>query len=977
MTATSSCQSCGVPMGTHAGDSLCPSCMLRSALEPAPEENIEGYGRLEFPRAFGPYELIGEIGRGGMGVVYLARQIALDRTVALKLLLSGVYSSEAALRRFQVEAAAAAGLQHTNIVAIHDYGEHDGQPFYTMELIVGRNLAQVSDGRPLAARRAAEILRTLADAVHYAHQRGILHRDLKPSNVLIDEQGRPRITDFGLAKRLDDETGVTLTGQMLGSPNYASPEQIACREAEVGPASDVYGLGALLYHLVTGRAPFAASTPAQTLRLVLETDPPQPRLLNPGLPRDLDTVCLKCLAKEPARRYATAAALRDELDRFLGDRPIQAQPPSFGYRAVKYARRNRVAVVAVVGVIAAIVIGLSAALIGFRRAVLQQRATQAARSQAEELIGIIMRDLQPDLQAHGRLPVVKQTAEAAARYFEQLPPELLNPATMRRQAEALELLADFHGPSEYNPLGEPDPEVARKAAQQALALRRKIIVSDPRDGDSADKALEDEEKAADAEQRQTVAEMNTHFLDCIRRYRELEQRFPENPTVKRSLARVLRLRAWWAGAVGHPEDAVPAATESLQRWEQIMAAAPDDKGVRVEYVLCLGGFAAAYNQVGDHEKTTQYGERAVAAAHAALETDPTNIRILSVAAAMARQLVWHYYPVSMPRAVEVERIARGHYRSLMQLDPTNGGWMQEYAQAHCTENNYLIANGRLGDARKMQDELLAEFEPLATNLPARLQLMRLLGQSGSLARQAGDTAVVRARLQTLRERFADYPLGFPAGSAERVEAQFDYLRCQAVLAEALPDWSELARLAQEGIAEMERGLRELPGHDKEFITCRAEAQRFLGKALLGQGQAAGAVPVLRQAFQDLREIRAKSFLENVQLFKWIAEGDLPEALTQAGLTAELRDLLESNLAEHETELAKHSGDWGLRTGMAQICVRLVGLLDPAKNQEAARRRTALDRAAELLNGPDAGAHLSAGDRELKAKIETLRTTVTN
>jgi serine/threonine-protein kinase len=222
--------------------------MLRMVLDATPDKPATTAGHLALPRAFGPYELVEEIGRGGMGVVYAAWQPALGRTVAVKLLIAGGFASEPALRRFQLEAAAAAKLQHPNIVAIHDYGEVDGQPYYAMDLVTGRNMAELCAGRPLPVRRAADFLRLLARAVHYAHERGILHRDLKPSNVLVDEEERPRITDFGLAKMLGSTAGATLTGQMLGSPSYAATEQVAGRGTGITAASDVYGLGALFYH---------------------------------------------------------------------------------------------------------------------------------------------------------------------------------------------------------------------------------------------------------------------------------------------------------------------------------------------------------------------------------------------------------------------------------------------------------------------------------------------------------------------------------------------------------------------------------------------------------------------------------------------------------------------------------------------------------------------------------------------------------
>ena len=207
-------------LSVRAPGGLCPFCLVRSAIEPEPDEPPPTLATPALPRAYGPYDLVEEIGRGGMGVVYAAKQTALGRTVAVKLLLSGVYSSESALRRFRREAAAAAGLQHPNIVAIHDYGEVDGQPYYAMDLVAGHDLAGLCAGRPLPARRAAELLRLLAGAVHYAHQRGVVHRDLKPSNVLIDEDGRPRIADFGLAKRLGTAEGATLTVMFIGSCRY-------------------------------------------------------------------------------------------------------------------------------------------------------------------------------------------------------------------------------------------------------------------------------------------------------------------------------------------------------------------------------------------------------------------------------------------------------------------------------------------------------------------------------------------------------------------------------------------------------------------------------------------------------------------------------------------------------------------------------------------------------------------------------------
>jgi eukaryotic-like serine/threonine-protein kinase len=273
---------------------------------------------------FGDFELLGEVGRGGMGVVYRARQTDLGRVVALKMLLPGSLATAEELERFRTEAEATARLRHPNIVAVHAVGCLDGRPFYSMDFVDGPSLAQRLGGDPLPERTAARYAVTLARAIHHAHEHGILHRDLKPSNVLLDGRDEPHVTDFGLAKRLGIDRGQTRTGAVLGTPSYMAPEQAAGKVRELGPACDVYGLGAVLYELLTGRPPFRSETPLDTLMQVMERDPAPPRLLNAKVSHDLETICLKCLEKDPARRYPTAAALADDLERFLCGEPITA-----------------------------------------------------------------------------------------------------------------------------------------------------------------------------------------------------------------------------------------------------------------------------------------------------------------------------------------------------------------------------------------------------------------------------------------------------------------------------------------------------------------------------------------------------------------------------------------------------------------------------------------------------------------------------
>ena len=289
---------------------------------------------------FGDYELLEEIARGGMGIVYKARQVSLNRIVALKMILSGQLATEDDIKRFQIEAEAAANLHHPHIIPIYEVGKQDGQHYFSMEYVDGTSLSQMAREGPLSPKRAARYVQQVAEAIDYGHQCGVTHRDIKPSNVLVDSADRARVTDFGLAKRVEEEGDLTATGQPVGTPPYMSPEQIAGRRDQIGPISDVYSLGALFYELLTGRPPFGGKNSLETFIQIRERCAKLPRQLNPHVPRELEMICMKCLEKDPKDRYPSARAMASDLNRFLSGDSISISSTGLFERVFRTLERG-------------------------------------------------------------------------------------------------------------------------------------------------------------------------------------------------------------------------------------------------------------------------------------------------------------------------------------------------------------------------------------------------------------------------------------------------------------------------------------------------------------------------------------------------------------------------------------------------------------------------------------------------------------
>jgi serine/threonine-protein kinase len=357
------------------------------------------------PKRFGDYEILDELGHGAMGRVYRARQLSLDRIVALKVISTGEMAEPHLVDRFRTEAEAAASLDHPNIVSIYEVGEQEGWNFFSMRLVEGQTLTQALARGPLGFEPAGRLLVTLARAIQHAHERGVLHRDLKPGNILLDTAGAPYVADFGLAKFTQRQSELTLTHTTLGTPAYMSPEQAAGQVKEITTAADIYGLGAVMFEILTSRPPFVGETPMAIARRVIEQEPQRPTTINPAVPLDLAVICLKCLEKDPRRRYSSAAALADDLERWLRHEPIRARQAGPAERVAKWMRRNPKIATLVVLLQLVLIVALGVGLwMSKRIAVAKDQAEKANVRLAKDLHDLQWQKLE-ELASAGKRPL--------------------------------------------------------------------------------------------------------------------------------------------------------------------------------------------------------------------------------------------------------------------------------------------------------------------------------------------------------------------------------------------------------------------------------------------------------------------------------------------------------------------------------------------------------------------------------------------
>jgi tetratricopeptide (TPR) repeat protein/predicted Ser/Thr protein kinase len=711
------------------------------------------------------YENLRELGRGGMGVVYQARQTSLNRLVALKMILAGGHASGEQRARFRTEAEVVARLQHPNVVQVHEVGEHDGLPFLCLELVDGGSLASRLDGTPWPPRQAAQLVETLAQAVHAAHRRGIVHRDLKPANVLLTGDGVPKITDFGLAKMLDASAGPTNTGAVLGTPSYMAPEQTAQYGHPIGPATDVYALGAVLYELLTGRPPFKGETPLATVAQVMADEPVPPRSLQPGVPRDLETACLKCLQKEPARRYASALDLADDLRHFLAGEPVRARPVGPAGRLGRWARRNP-KVATLLAVLALVVAA------GLTTVTALWLLAEGRRRTAEGSLALAERRRQ-EARANYRKArdAVDQLTRLGDEYLRHVPhQEKLRRALL---AEALRLNREFlqeksddpevrqETARTYDRLGRiheqlGEPQEAEKLLRQAVDLAQRLAEDFPDQAEYRDDLAEYYHDVGFLLMYTRAGEAEEAFRQGLTLRKELVAGSPGASKYRHSLARMHTELGNVYLISGRAPEAEEPYRQAQEIWQELAAADPESPDYQ-------SGLGSTYHNLGHILMDRGERSRAVLGASTVGLVEST----LAPGPLLAASALIPARVEELLRARQFLRQAIDHQQKALKVRPFN------------TQDRWNLAR---------QYDMLGAIE-------------KRLGQYGE-----AETAMRQS--QTVRQRLAD---DFPATPSHRSELG-GVLNNLAII-----------QLRQGKLAEARRSVEEAIAHQQAARKMDAEA----------------------------------------------------------------------------------------------------------------------------------------------------------
>ncbi len=629
-------------------------------------------------RRIGEYEILEEIARGGMGIVYKARHRQLGRTAALKLIKSGELADAEEIRRFRVEAEAAAGLDHPGIVSVYEVGQQDSVHYLALAYVDGESLWQKVKESPLPPREAAQLMRQVAEAVQFAHDRGIIHRDLKPQNILLTIHGQPKITDFGLAKRQAADSSLTATGQVLGTPSYMPPEQVSGNA--VGPLADVYALGATLYCLLTGRPPFQAATPLDTLRQVLEQNPVPPRQLNPSTPRDLETICLKCLEKTPERRYATAEELKNELARYLNGEPIVARSVTRLERFRRWCRRNPLvaglSATAVLLLIGGTLISMYFAVLASRRAARAEEGTRIAIETLETVI----------FQMQDKLRSIPAARTARMEVLKQAMKEMQKLSDLQVQSGRLDLgravvltrfaaiIFDLGSDESLGTL-----ENAEKYLMTACEIYAQFAVEDPRN-----RRLRMEWAFALVKSGDVAITMGK--LDRARQvtqqgvqqYRALRAEEPDEKLWKKELTYALIVSGDVLMRTGDVQGALAAFREGRELIQPLHEAEPDNADYHESLIVATEKQADAQLQLGDPESARQLYEANLVRTLDYCQRDPTDpSRMYSRSFCFERLAEFEVRLGHLEKAVEYYQQQLETMIDAIEGDPNNKKYRQE------------------------------------------------------------------------------------------------------------------------------------------------------------------------------------------------------------------------------------------------------------------------------------------------------------
>jgi serine/threonine-protein kinase len=836
-------------------------------------------------RAFGDYELLRELGRGGMGVVYQAWQSSLSRTVALKMILAGAHAGPEELARFRAEAEAVARLQHPNIVQIYQVGEHDGRPYFALEYVEGGSLERKLAGAPRPPREAAALAETLARTVHYAHQRGIVHRDLKPANVLLTEDGTPKITDFGLAKILVGARGdPTQTGAVLGTPGYMAPEQASGRPREVGPAADVYALGAILYECLTGRPPFLGETPLDTLEQVRALDPIPPRQLQPKVPLDLETICLKCLRKEPGQRYGSALDLAEDLRRFLGGESIRARPVGATGRLWRWCRRKPAVAILATALAVALVAGFIGLTVLWQRA--DRHRIQAERERAEALTNL------------------RLAREAADNYATRVSENLrLRQEDLRPlRKELLETVVPF-----YEKLVEghsDDPEV--QAERGKAYFRLGMLTAE----------IDDKAKAA------------ALFEQAVAIFDQLARGHPDDPAYQKELARACNDLGNMYHDLREADRAERAYRQAVAVRERLAAKDPDDAENRCDlarHYHNLGSLYAFSRRRADAEEAFGHAEELLAQL---LRDGADNREYQNLLAGTHLNRGNLYLRAADWAAAEKSLEAcRGLAADLIARDASDATARNALGVALLNLGQVSLRTNRPAKARESYAQALPHLEKLAQDNPSVLDYQdRLatchigLGACHQMAREPrqAEEAYLRA-VAIYEDRLAPHFAAAPNYQARLAEAR----RRLAALYASRGEGKKAVEAFGKALDALMPLAREHPDVDDYY----ASLAECTGQ-MLGYYQAAGqparaeeacreAVALGEQCLRDSPESEKRreglAFAYNVLAVCYDAQGK-PEAAGAYQSAIRLREQLVADFpgaARHKAELARSYVNLGL------------------------------------------------------------------